>query len=99
MSCNSVQGQILISVNILTKTDADTKPVGEAQEDPNRDPFLERPTEGRGLGDFMKGTIFGRFNLFGFFFRRILKYILGLVVSLVITLVLFVKPGILIKSS
>jgi len=91
------RGSVLMSVTIIPKAEAEAKPVGEAQEEPNRDPYLERPTEGRGFGDLLKGAGF-KFNLFGFLFRRILKYILGLVISTVITMILFVKPGILIKS-
>ena len=73
--------------------------MGEAQEEPNRDPYLERPTEGRGVGDFLKGTALGRLNIFGFLFKRILKMVLGMVISLVITLILFVKPGILVQGT
>lgn len=29
--------------SLLTKAEADDKPVGEAQEEPNRDPFLPNP--------------------------------------------------------
>jgi len=86
-------------VNIIPKTEAEAKPVGEAHEKPNRDPYLERPTKGRGVGDILKGTGLGRLNIFGFLFRGILKYILGLVVSTIITLILFVKPGILTNTS
>ena len=77
--------------------EADAKPVGEAQEEPNRDPYLERPTEGRSFGDLLKGTPFGNFSLWGLFSGRILKMILGGFVSIVVTMVLFVKPGILVS--
>ena len=29
----------------------DSEPVGEAQEEPNDNPFLKKPTAGRGFGD------------------------------------------------
>lgn len=79
-------------MKILTKQAAEASPVGDAQEEPNEDPFLERPTEGRGLADFFKGMGFSMgmcwiyMQVFG-----------GLAVVVVSTLILFVKPGILIK--
>ena len=41
----------MFSMDILTKEWADSDPVGEAQDQPNKDPFLKTPTAGRGLGD------------------------------------------------
>ena len=41
----------MFSMDILLKADANQDPVGEAQDEPNKDPFLKRPTAGRGLGD------------------------------------------------
>ena len=41
-------GQILVSFTVLPKVEADNAPVGEAQDDPNENPKLEKPTEGRG---------------------------------------------------
>ena len=37
-------------MTILSKEDADSEPVGEAQEEPNENPFLKKPTAGRGFG-------------------------------------------------
>lgn len=44
-------GQLLISLQILSKTEAELSPVGEAWDEPNENPKLEKPTEGRGVGD------------------------------------------------
>lgn len=49
-------GRVLISIYIITKAEAEAKPVGEGQDEPNRDPELEKPEEGRGISDFLKGT-------------------------------------------
>ena len=49
-------GRVLISIYIITKSEAEAKPVGEGQDEPNRDPELEAPEEGRGISDFLKGT-------------------------------------------
>lgn len=45
------KGILMFSMDILLKADANQDPVGEAQEEPNKDPFLKKPTAGRGLGD------------------------------------------------
>jgi hypothetical protein len=92
------KGDILISVYLLQKFEADQQPVGEAQEDPNRDPKLEKPTEGRGVLDFLKGTAFDvsswkfNFDLFGAF-----KTLAIIGSILMIFVILFVSPGILVK--
>lgn len=43
-------------MSIVTKEEADNHPVGEAQEEPNINPRLEKPTEGRGIKAFLAGT-------------------------------------------
>jgi len=48
-------GTVLISMNIMSTTDANGKPVGEGQEEPNEDPRLDAPTAGRDLGALMAG--------------------------------------------
>ena len=88
---DSDRGEVLIQINIVTKAIADANPVGDAQEEPNQDPYLERPTAGRGLADFFKSAGGGR----GFMFY--LKLIGGIVVLLLVVVVLFVKPGILVN--
>ncbi len=84
-----------MSLTIIPQSEAEGKPVGEAQEEPNRDPYLERPTEGRGVGDFLKGTAFGRFSFPAI--GRLIKIILGIIIAVVLILILFIKPGILVK--
>jgi len=42
----------------VSKTDATSNPVGEAQDEPNVNPTLVKPTEGRGLLAFLAGTPF-----------------------------------------
>jgi hypothetical protein len=92
------KGEILISLYLLQKDEADQRPVGEAQDEPNRDPKLDRPKEGRGLLDFLAGTIFDVRNWkFNFDFFGNLKIILAVMSVLMIFVVLFVSPGILTK--
>jgi hypothetical protein len=92
------KGEICISLSLLQKYEADQNPVGEAQDDPNRDPMLERPTEGRGVLDFLKGSALdiSRWN-FNFGLWRMFKIISVLGVVLVIFIVLFIQPGVLVK--
>ena len=45
------RGMMLFSMDILLKDDAKQDPVGESWDEPNKNPFLKRPTAGRGLGD------------------------------------------------
>ena len=78
--------------------EAESHPVGEAQEEPNENPYLEKPKIGRGISDFLKGAGFN-FNIWGFFSGRVFKIILGVISSLVIAMILFVQPGILVKGS
>lgn len=47
------QGILMFSMDILLQDDASQDPVGEAHDEPNKDPFLKKPTVGRGLGDAM----------------------------------------------
>ena len=46
----------MFSMDILLSDDANQDPVGEAQDEPNKDPYLKRPTAGRGLGDAMSSV-------------------------------------------
>ena len=45
------KGFMMFSMDIMRKEDANQDPVGEAQNEPNKNPFLKAPTAGRGLGD------------------------------------------------
>lgn len=38
-------------MSIIPKTEADGAPVGEGWDEPNNNPFLQKPIEGRSIGD------------------------------------------------
>merc|ERR1712224_76875 len=42
-------GCLMFSMDILTKEEADADPVGESWDEPNQNPFLKKPTAGRGV--------------------------------------------------
>lgn len=89
-----LRGECLISLDMIPKFEADQDPVGEGQEEPNKNPYLERPKVGRGIGDFLAGLSLDfkfNFDLFG-----TLKVLIALVSILVIVVILFVKPGLLV---
>ena len=50
------RGLLLFSLDILPLDDALADPVGNAQDEPNKDPKLTKPTAGRGLGDAIAGA-------------------------------------------
>lgn len=90
------RGMLLVSMSILPKAEADGQPVGEAQEEPNENPKLEKPTEGRGFVDKLAGAGLNlgkikmpKINMF----RNFL--IIGgvvVVVFLILVLLIFFKP-------
>lgn len=87
------KGEMQISIYLLQKYEADSDPVGESWDEPNKNPFLERPSVGRGIGDFLKGISFDfkfDFDLFGS-----LKIMAAIALVLFIVVILFVSPGIL----
>ena len=45
---DSDRGQVMLSIQILQKSVAEANPVGDAQDEPNVNPYLPKPTEGRG---------------------------------------------------
>ena len=85
------RGEVYIQLKIITKAIAESSPVGEGQDEPNEDPYLEKPTAGRGLADFFAGSEGGRGIMF------YIKVVGGVLIVLLILLVLFVKPGILVN--
>jgi len=92
------KGDILISIFLLQQDEADQKPVGESWDEPNRDPRLEKPKEGRGMLDFLKGSIFDITKWsFNFDFFGNLKIIAAILSVLIIFVILFVSPGLLTK--
>ena len=44
-----------IQMKLMHSSEAENDPVGEGREEPNKDPFLKEPEEGRGLGDRLAG--------------------------------------------
>eukprot|EP01017_Pseudomicrothorax_dubius_P008779 TRINITY_DN12906_c0_g1_i2.p1 TRINITY_DN12906_c0_g1~~TRINITY_DN12906_c0_g1_i2.p1 ORF type:complete len:474 (-),score=109.87 TRINITY_DN12906_c0_g1_i2:120-1541(-) len=92
------RGEIRFSMTILPKYEADAKPVGEGQDEPNEDPILERPTMGRGIGDFFKGVGLDLSGLLGFLNMRFLKMFAGAIGAILVFVVLFIKPGLLVTG-
>lgn len=92
------RGEICYSIYLVPKHEADQEPVGEGQNEPNKEPKLERPKVGRGITDFLAGTLLDfsewkfNFSLFGS-----LKVLAILALVLIIFVILFVSPGILVK--
>lgn len=85
-------GYALISVQLLTEQEAFAKPAGEAQEEPNDDPRLVKPTEGRGYGDSLAGMGFKlpSISLPSFdYFRNIFYTIIAGIVLAVIGFLMF----------
>ena len=75
------RGNLMFSMTILTKEDADDDPVGESWDEPNHDPVLKKPTAGRGLAGLVAG---GGWN-FDFAwnpFGKLLPFILCMMVFL-----------------
>jgi len=57
---------------LLTLSEADSNKVGRGRDDPNKDPFLETPKEGRSFLDkltFLKDMISGLGGLYDGIFR------------------------------
>ena len=76
------RGIIMFSMTILPLEDALAEPVGEAWDEPNENPFLKKPTAGRGLFDGIGGFEFPdlAWNPFG----PLLPWILGIVILAVL---------------
>eukprot|EP00359_Climacostomum_virens_P001470 CAMPEP_0204897796 /NCGR_PEP_ID=MMETSP1397-20131031/921_1 /ASSEMBLY_ACC=CAM_ASM_000891 /TAXON_ID=49980 /ORGANISM="Climacostomum Climacostomum virens, Strain Stock W-24" /LENGTH=1426 /DNA_ID=CAMNT_0052065573 /DNA_START=152 /DNA_END=4432 /DNA_ORIENTATION=+ len=92
---NTNGGKLQISLSIISKAEADNRPVGEGRDEPNRDPELETPEEGRGVGDYLKGTILDvskwNFNL------GLIKKLIALLSVGFVLFILFVYPGLAVK--
>jgi hypothetical protein len=86
-------GKVMISFTILSQAEADNTPVGEGQDEPNRDPELEKPEEGRGIMDFLKGTALdvSKWSLFNFGLLKKLLMLLSLWSCCLFTLDLLVN--------
>ena len=83
-------GIMMFSMTIIPLEDALGEPVGEAQEEPNENPFLKKPTAGRGAAGFSFPSINLDFdwNPFG----KFLYYVLALAI-----LGLFMVGGYMLK--
>ena len=68
-------------MTILPKEDANAEPVGEAQDEPNENPYLKKPTAGRSLGDLLGGLGFDfNFDFAWNPFGKFLPWILGIAI-------------------
>lgn len=90
-------GKILISFDILSLAEANQRQVGEGQDEPNRDPELERPDAGRGISDFIKGTAVDVFH-WPIFNMSLIKKVLSMVSIGGMAFILFVYPGYLTRG-
>jgi hypothetical protein len=63
-------------MSLVTKEEADNHPVGEAQDEPNENPQLEKPIEGRGVINYIKEDLLRGTKWFipKFGFFSLLKY-------------------------
>ena len=91
-------GEVMISLKVIQSSEAAGLPVGEGQDEPNTDPFLEKPKIGRGLADFFKSIDFNFSFGFGFFWM-IMQYVGMAGAGLGMFAVLFINPGILVGGS
>ena len=84
-------------MSILNKSEAESSPVGEGQKEPNINPYLERPAEGRKIGDAMVKQIEFLKNFKFAYLMRFCKYFaIGFGIFILI-FILFISPGILTK--
>eukprot|EP00347_Sterkiella_histriomuscorum_P019272 403342282 len=88
--------QALISIQIISKQEAEQQPVGEAQQEPNENPRQEVPVEGRGIKDaFLSATNLdvGKFRMpkFNMFRNFIILGVIVAVVIIVLILIMFLR--------
>lgn len=86
------KGEVLISLYMLQKYEAEQYPVGESWDEPNRNPRLEKPTEGRDIFDFLAGLVdLGGFNWnFDMFFWIKILGVVGVLLLLLLVLAQFI---------
>jgi hypothetical protein len=88
------KGEVKISIYLIQQDEADQKPVGEGQNDPNKDPYLDKPNVGRGIKDFVKDTILDTSGWkMSFDFLGNLKILLIVGAIILIFVLLFISPG------
>jgi hypothetical protein len=89
------RGLVLLSMDILLQEDADADPVGEAQNEPNKDPKLITPIAGRGLGDALAGAGLGisleGFSLWNLFGPMGIVIAIGVVLGAILTFTVLIK--------
>jgi len=71
---------------VVSKSEAEVNPVGNGQEEPNRDPVLVAPIEGRGFGARV-GSLFGGISLPSFSLPSIYKYAIYFGIALLLIIV------------
>ena len=83
----------MFSMDILLKEEADSNPVGESWDEPNENPFLLKPTVGRGVAGFLGGGGFDwNFDFDWNPFGKFLPFLLGLMYFLsVITFIMYYR--------
>ena len=87
---DSPSGFCLIQLQVLYMEEAENDPVGEAQEEPNHNPTLKRPTEGRSWGDTLAGLGLGIPNIeLPDFFGLIKKVIAAAMIAMALFFVMF----------
>jgi hypothetical protein len=90
-------GRVLTSFYLLTKAEADSRPVGEGQDEPNHDPELEKPEQGRGVTNYIVGTVVDVKGWTKWLGLNNWKSILAIVVICILFFVLFIYPGSAVK--
>ena len=83
-------GYCLIQLQILFQQEAENDPVGEARDEPNQNPVLKEPPEGRSLGDMLAGLGVGLPDIaIPDVFGMVKNIVIGLVLSIGIFFVMF----------
>jgi hypothetical protein len=82
-------GFVEVSLTVLMQQEANGNQVGKAREEPNQDPQLITPIDGRGWGDFLKG--FG----FNFALPNWQKFVVMIVLGVLAVLVVLKQVNLL----
>jgi hypothetical protein len=82
-------GFVEVSLQVLMQQEANGNPVGKARDEPNQDPQLITPIDGRGWGDFLKG--FG----FNFALPNWQKFVVMIVLGVLAVLVILKQVNLL----
>lgn len=90
LSASENGGFLQVTLQIVTQTEAASRPVGVAREEPNRGPHLIQPVEGRKWEDFL-GTSASRQDYRSLFARLRALFVLSLLAAIVIITLIY--PG------